>query len=56
MLKCDCCCRVFSEDDVAHKPSVIRIHGIDEDDSEDVCPYCHSDEIYDYEEEPGNEE
>lgn len=56
MYKCDCCGSVFAEERAATRPSRIYIHGDAEDEGEDVCPYCLSEDIYDYEPETADDE
>ena len=56
MIKCNNCGEVFHEDDVAVKTTWIRIHGEDEAEDIDVCPYCHSEEIIEEEEEEEDDE
>ena len=56
MMKCEVCGMIFPDNKVKHKPSSVMIHGCEEDDTYDVCPYCGSGDIYDYEEEVEEDE
>ena len=56
MMKCEVCGMTFPDNKVKHKPCSVMIHGCEEDDTTDVCPYCGSGDIYDYEEEVEEDE
>ena len=55
MYECMMCGSKFREEDSGVKIINIRIHGEDEPESIDVCPYCRSDELADIEDEEESE-
>lgn len=56
MYRCTWCGLIFHEEDAAVKTTCIRIHGENETEDIDVCPYCHSEEIVEVEEEEDDNE
>lgn len=57
MYICTCCGEKFDEENAGVKHLSILIHGEEEIDTIDCCPYCRSDELADAEddEEADNE-
>ena len=51
MYKCTWCGEKFCEEDAALKALRIRIHGEEETEAIDVCPYCGSEEIVEIDDE-----
>ena len=49
MYECTWCGERFHEEDAGVKQFYIRIHGEDEVERIDVCPYCRSEEIVEVE-------
>ena len=47
MYECMNCGERFHEEDAGKKTYYILIHGEEEPESVDVCPYCRSDELAD---------
>lgn len=47
MYECMWCGERFHEEDAGKKTYYILIHGEEEPESVDVCPYCRSDELAD---------